>query len=140
MYAITAPRCTIDSKLPDLVQKFTLNWEELKKLVPDICFHRGRTDSNGGHRDWINAMGWGYFEYHYHHGMGPHLHPNGKCPYKTIEASSIINPYTGKKINIGMPYIFEDTHYYALDLVSKSLTADDNRGVILATDNTGGLF
>lgn len=62
--------------------------------------HSGRTDSSGGHRDNRNASGLGY--YHYHHGMGPHLHPNGICPYSinyvnnnaaniTYNQSSIIN-------------------------------------------------
>ena len=37
--------------------------------------HRGRTDSRGGHNDRINGG------YHFHHGEGPHQHPNGKCPY-----------------------------------------------------------
>ena len=41
--------------------------------------HSGRTDSSGGHKDNRNASGLG--GYHYHHGMGPHLHPNGVCPY-----------------------------------------------------------
>lgn len=41
--------------------------------------HRGRTDSQGGHHDYGNQSGLG--SYHYHHGMGPHLHPNGVCPY-----------------------------------------------------------
>ncbi|KMT22971.1 YHYH domain-containing protein [Clostridium cylindrosporum] len=42
--------------------------------------HSGRTDSRGGHRDNKNKSGLG--SYHYHHGYGPHLHKNGKCPYK----------------------------------------------------------
>jgi hypothetical protein len=41
--------------------------------------HSGRTDGNGGHRDNQNKSGLG--SYHYHHGNGPHLHPNGVCPY-----------------------------------------------------------
>ena len=41
--------------------------------------HGGRTDKNGGHRDNKNTSGLG--SYHYHHGYGPHLHKNGKCPY-----------------------------------------------------------
>ena len=41
--------------------------------------HSGRTDSNGGHHDYQNKSGLG--SYHYHHGMGPHLHPGGVCPY-----------------------------------------------------------
>lgn len=54
--------------------------------------HSGRTDSNGGHRDVNNVSGLG--SYHFHHGLGPHLHPNGICPYannssKTTEGSNI---------------------------------------------------
>ena len=41
--------------------------------------HSGRTDSRGGHHDYKNRSGLG--SYHYHHGMGPHLHPGGVCPY-----------------------------------------------------------
>lgn len=48
--------------------------------------HSGRTDSNGGHRDNKNASGLG--SYHYHHGMGPHLHPNGVCPYASHQEIS----------------------------------------------------
>ena len=42
--------------------------------------HSGRTDASGGHRDNKNASGLG--SYHYHHGYGAHLHPNGVCPYE----------------------------------------------------------
>ncbi len=48
--------------------------------------HSGRTDSAGGHKDNKNASGLGY--YHYHHGMGPHLHPDGVCPYTTSNSTS----------------------------------------------------
>lgn len=44
-----------------------------------ISAHSGRTDRNGGHKDNKNVSGLG--SYHYHHGYGPHLHPNGVCPY-----------------------------------------------------------
>lgn len=44
--------------------------------------HSGRTDSSGGHRDNRNRSGLG--SYHYHHGYGPHLHPNGVCPYEPV--------------------------------------------------------
>ncbi len=37
--------------------------------------HSGRTDSRGGH--YVTKTG----SYHYHHGFGPHQHPNGYCPY-----------------------------------------------------------
>lgn len=53
--------------------------------------HSGRTDSSGGHHDYNNKSGLG--SYHYHHGMGPHLHPDGICPYSSHvpTASSSIN-------------------------------------------------
>ncbi|WP_331654420.1 peptidoglycan-binding protein [Aminipila sp.] len=51
--------------------------------------HSGRTDSSGGHHDYNNVSGLGY--YHYHHGMGPHLHPNGICPYATTSVSKSSN-------------------------------------------------
>lgn len=48
--------------------------------------HSGRTDSSGGHHDYNNKSGLG--SYHYHHGLGPHLHPNGNCPYSSNSSSS----------------------------------------------------
>ena len=62
--------------------------------------HSGRTDSQGGHRDNQNKSGLG--SYHFHHGMGPHLHPNGVCPYSavpqaTAKASSGGSSYGGGK-------------------------------------------
>ncbi|WP_243454670.1 hypothetical protein [Desulfosporosinus fructosivorans] len=47
----------------------------------DTLAHSGRTDSSGGHKDNRNASGLGGC--HYHRGVGPHLHPNGICPYAT---------------------------------------------------------
>lgn len=41
--------------------------------------HSGRTDGRGGHYDRSSG------EYHYHHGMSAHQHPNGVCPYKEDE-------------------------------------------------------
>lgn len=49
-------------------------------MTPMASFaHSGRTDMYGGHHDYQNASGLG--SYHFHHGMGPHLHPGGVCPY-----------------------------------------------------------
>lgn len=48
-------------------------------LLTCVYAHPGRTDGQGGHHDYQNASGLG--SYHYHHGQGPHLHPNGVCPY-----------------------------------------------------------
>ena len=51
-------------------------------LIPtEISAHSGRTDGAGGHHDYNNVSGLG--SYHYHNGYGPHLHPNGVCPYET---------------------------------------------------------
>ena len=51
-------------------------------LCPNLSSaHSGRTDSSGGHHDYNNKSGLG--SYHYHHGMGPHLHKNGVCPYSS---------------------------------------------------------
>lgn len=63
-------------------------------VIPLSVFaHSGGTDSSGGHRDNKNASGLG--SYHYHHGYGPHLHPNGVCPYaskeKTTDASTALD-------------------------------------------------
>lgn len=49
--------------------------------------HSGRTDSSGGHHDYKNKSGLG--SYHYHHGMGPHLHPGGVCPYSGSGAQEV---------------------------------------------------
>ncbi len=49
--------------------------------------HKGRIDSNGGHRDNKNVSGLG--SYHYHCGGHPaHLHPNGVCPYSSSSSST----------------------------------------------------
>lgn len=66
--------------------------------------HSGRTDSAGGHHDYNNKSGLG--SYHYHHGMGPHLHPGGVCPYsssskkttKTKKRSKYYRHSTVKKV------------------------------------------
>jgi hypothetical protein len=58
--------------------------------------HSGRTDSNGGHRDNKNKSGLG--SYHYHHGYGPHLHPNGVCPYE--EKQEVTSPAKEEKKEI----------------------------------------
>lgn len=55
-----------------------------------VFAHKGRTDSNGGHRDNDNQSGLG--NYHFHCGGYPaHLHENGVCPY-TSSNQSASNP------------------------------------------------
>lgn len=70
------------------IQKFFVLILSLSLAVQGgmISAHSGRTDSNGGHHDYKNASGLG--SYHYHRGYGPHLHPNGNCPYETSQSSS----------------------------------------------------
>jgi hypothetical protein len=44
--------------------------------VPSLSLaHSGRTDTAGGHYNRRTG------EYHFHHGMGPHQHPGGVCPF-----------------------------------------------------------
>lgn len=59
--------------------------------------HSGRTDSNGGHHDYSNKSGLG--SYHYHHGLGPHLHPGGVCPYSASSTTKNRNTITSKKVS-----------------------------------------
>lgn len=61
--------------------------------------HSGRTDSSGGHHDYQNKSGLG--SYHYHHGLGPHLHKNGICPYSVkSKSSSSSSKKTSKYYNV----------------------------------------
>ncbi len=71
--------------------------------TPMSSAHSGRTDAAGGHHDYKNKSGLG--SYHYHHGMGPHLHKNGICPYSvkaksssTKKKSKYYNTSTVKKV------------------------------------------
>lgn len=62
--------------------------------------HSGRTDSNGGHHDYKNKSGLG--SYHYHHGMGAHLHPNGVCPYGYNSQPETYTEYTPPSPSISL--------------------------------------
>lgn len=64
-------------------------------IIFAICFifvfnayaHKGKTDSNGGHRDNNNVSGLG--SYHFHCGGYPaHLHTNG-CPYTSTSSNQV---------------------------------------------------
>ena len=50
----------------------------LQGLLSPTWGHSGRTDSKGGHSSHLGG-------YHFHHGFGPHLHPNGICPFATAQ-------------------------------------------------------
>lgn len=66
--------------------------------------HSGGTDSQGGHHDYNNVSGLG--SYHYHHGMGPHLHPNGVCPYSSGSSSGSSSSSSSSS---SQPVSWEDT-------------------------------
>lgn len=69
--------------------------------------HSGGTDSQGGHHDYNNVSGLG--SYHYHHGMGPHLHPNGVCPYASAsESPSSSEPASWEDTLIGWGYEYDE--------------------------------
>lgn len=75
----------------------------LSMLLPiSVSAHPGRTDSSGGHHDYKNRSGLG--NYHYHHGMGAHLHPGGVCPYGGGTVSSYTPPTPPKpSISVNNP-------------------------------------
>jgi len=53
--------------------------------------------------------------------------------------ASIVNPYTGTVVSLGMPYIFESRAYFSMNRVSMALSTSD-LGVSPSINNTGGSF
>lgn len=51
-------------------------------FVHNSFAHSGGTDSQGGHNDYIHGG------YHFHHGNGPHQHPNDQCPLVCSETNT----------------------------------------------------
>ena len=82
-------------KLKLNIAKFT-SLERSEKL--NITLHSGRTDSNDGHNNRVSGNG--AIPYHFHHTLGPHL---PCCRSMPQQATSIINPYTGREVNLGKP-------------------------------------
>lgn len=80
--------------------------------------HSGRTDSQGGHKDNKNASGLG--SYHFHHGMGPHLHPNGICPYAPKDTISIDNQPSSLIVGESLALSWTVTYYSGSSSVSWS--------------------
>lgn len=74
-------------------------------LAVPASAHSGGTDSHGGHHDYNNVSGLG--SYHYHHGMGPHLHPNGVCPYAS-GTSTNSKPVSWEDTLIGWGYEYDE--------------------------------
>ena len=130
--------------------------EKVKKRVIYILFvillssfsitsfaHPGRTDSNGGHHDNKNKSGLG--SYHYHHGMGPHLHPGGVCPYGagdsqtssyTPSPSISIKNYP-ETLNVGESGRFEYSVSNATNNEKVVVSSDDN---VVRVDSNGILI
>ncbi|MCL1885084.1 MAG: phage tail tip lysozyme [Defluviitaleaceae bacterium] len=109
---------------------------------PDITFHSGRTDSGGGHNNRVGGNG--AIPYHFHHTLGPHM---PCCHSGPRQAASIINPYTGREINLGRPYVFQNQNYFSVNLVARALTVWDTMGASLSLlpvfppfFNAGGSF
>lgn len=94
-------------------------------IFPITAFaHSGRTDANGGHHDYQNKSGLG--SYHYHHGMGPHLHPGGVCPYGG--GSSSTSSTTTSKPNPSISIVSAPSE----------LNVGDNAGLEYSVDNATG--
>ena len=108
-------------------------------IVSEVGAHSGRTDSNGGHRDNNNTSGLG--GYHYHHGMGPHLHPGGVCPYSQpapkaeepvpkTEVPAIKNETIAEELVIENESVFEedDTSTYS-EMIKEPVIEDVSENV-----------
>ena len=94
--------------------------------------HSGRTDSSGGHHDYQNKSGLG--SYHYHHGMGPHLHPNGICPYAPKDYITITNYSSEVYVGDYITLEFITTSYY--NDFSWRLSSSDSSILEIADDNS----
>jgi hypothetical protein len=107
-----------------------LDWDG--SYVQKRC-HSGRTDSNYGHHVFTNPTnnrGVALGTYHFHHTHGPHI-PCCRTG-SNQRAASIINPYTGREIALGVPYIFEGQAYFSINLVARALTIWDTFGASLS--------
>ena len=101
---------------------------DVAKNCANVLFHSGRTDRQFGHRDLQNRSRLG--EYHFHHTRGPHLPCcNGQSPGQN---AYIINPYTGRAIALGRPYVFQNREFFSINLVARALTVWDTRGASLS--------
>lgn len=73
--------------------------------------HSGGTDSQGGHTNHSTG------EYHFHHGMSAHQHPNGICPYSSSNSSS------GSSSSGGSSSYSSNTNHSASSYSSSSTTS-----------------
>ncbi|SHN87889.1 Ig-like domain-containing protein [Desulfitobacterium chlororespirans] len=107
-------------------------------LTPEkVIAHSGRTDSSGGHRDNKNASGLG--SYHYHHGYGPHLHPNGICPYEApaeIAVSSVSIASSKDTLDIG-DSIELKAEMHPANATNKSVSWASSDTNIITVNSTG---
>ena len=94
--------------------------------MPSVLLHSGRTDGSGGHNNRVGGNG--AIPFHFHHTLGPHL---PCCRSGPRQAAFIVNPYTGRVIALGTPYVYENQEYYSVNLVAKALTVWDTMGASL---------
>lgn len=96
--------------------------------------HSGRTDANGGH--WNHSTG----EYHYHHGMSAHQHPNGVCPYDD-NATEDTNNTAGsadKQDDWGSRYL--ELRKERLQEEAKNNSSADNKAVNKGSESNAVLY
>ncbi|GAU78573.1 YHYH domain-containing protein [Fusibacter sp. 3D3] len=109
-------------------------WFKVNKIfVLTLCFiltftvisdaHSGRTDGNGGHKDNQNKSGLGY--YHYHHGYGPHLHPDGVCPYAVTKPSVNVSNSDKSTSSVSSVTVNNETQYYIANLPEFNIQLND---------------
>ena len=110
-------------------------------------FHSGRTDQSDGHHVFTNPTdnrGVALGPYHFHHTLGPHI---PCCRSGPRQAAFIVNPYTGRIIALGRPYVFQNQEFFSVNLVARALTVWDTMGASLGLIpilqpwfNAGGSF
>lgn len=81
--------------------------------------HSGKTDEDGGH--YVSDTG----EYHYHHGLSAHQHPNGECPYATTKKSSIDWEKAKGDSNIAKRYSTNSVTYRRTSTTQATTSAKD---------------
>jgi len=138
---VSAGRGIIKMPLANNIERFPHPDIEWDGALVQKRFHSGRTDSSYGHyvlTNPTNNRGEALGTYHFHHTQGPHM-PCCRSSGQR-QAASIVNPYTGREIALGIPYIFEGQAYYSLNLVAQALTVVDTEGVTLAANNETGSF
>lgn len=92
----------------EVIKRFYFKITILLLMFNLICLtsfaHSGGTDRQGGHKDHYTG------EYHFHHGHGPHQHPDGICVLPTQQ--NMNNNYN-KNINPTNYITDQDAYSYS---------------------------